>query len=90
MTAGAVSLHELKLGFNDVVAADVTLTVYPGEVVVFLGPSGCGKSTILRALAGLLTPLSGTASVDALRSPATQPNARWCSKRTRYFPGVPR
>lgn len=64
MSAGAVHLDRLKLGFNGVVAADITLEIDPGEVVVFLGPSGCGKSTILRALAGLLTPLSGNATVD--------------------------
>jgi NitT/TauT family transport system ATP-binding protein len=64
MSAGAVHLDGLKLGFNGVVAADITLDVEPGEIVVFLGPSGCGKSTILRALAGLLTPISGHATVD--------------------------
>lgn len=64
MTAGAVNLQQLQLGFNGVVAANITLAVEPGEVVVFLGPSGCGKSTILRALAGLLEPMGGTATVD--------------------------
>jgi NitT/TauT family transport system ATP-binding protein len=64
MSAGAVTLDQLKLGFGGVLAADITFTAHPGEVVVFLGPSGCGKSTILRALAGLLTPLSGHATVD--------------------------
>lgn len=64
MSAGAVVLEDLELGFNGVTAANISLTVEPGEVVVFLGPSGCGKSTILRALAGLLEPMSGTATVD--------------------------
>lgn len=64
MSAGAVHLDGLKLGFNGALAADITLDVNPGEVVVFLGPSGCGKSTILRALAGLLTPMGGHATVD--------------------------
>lgn len=64
MSTGAVNLQQLQLGFDGVVAADITLTIDPGEVVVFLGPSGCGKSTILRALAGLLAPMSGTATVD--------------------------
>lgn len=76
MTSGAVSLHELQLGFNGAVAANITLTVRPGEVIVLLGPSGCGKSTILRALAGLLTPMSGTASVDGA---AVTGNASQCA-----------
>jgi NitT/TauT family transport system ATP-binding protein len=76
MSTGAVTLHELQLGFNGVVAANITLTVHPGEVIVLLGPSGCGKSTILRALAGLLTPMSGTAAVDG--APVTG-NAAQCA-----------
>jgi phosphate transport system ATP-binding protein len=28
---------------------DVTLDLYPGEVLAFIGPSGCGKSTMLKA-----------------------------------------
>lgn len=76
MSTGHVALHELRLGFNGVVAASISLTVSPGEVVVLLGPSGCGKSTILRALAGLLTPLSGTATVDG--APVTG-NAAQCA-----------
>ncbi|MFC6010471.1 ABC transporter ATP-binding protein [Nocardia lasii] len=63
-SGAAVALDHLQLGFHGTVAADITLDIAPGEVVVFLGPSGCGKSTILRALAGLLTPMDGTATVD--------------------------
>ncbi|AZG47318.1 ABC transporter ATP-binding protein [Gordonia insulae] len=63
--AGAgVILDHLQLGFDGKIAANVTLDIEPGEVVVFLGPSGCGKSTILRALAGLLAPMGGAATVN--------------------------
>jgi multiple sugar transport system ATP-binding protein len=37
----------------------VSLSVDPGEFVVFVGPSGCGKSTLLRLIAGLEAPDSG-------------------------------
>jgi NitT/TauT family transport system ATP-binding protein len=65
MSVGArVTLSDLRLGYRGVPAARIDLDVQPGEIVVLLGPSGCGKSTILRALAGLLVPTGGTASLD--------------------------
>lgn len=42
------------------VIEDVDLTVGEGEVVALVGRSGTGKTTILRLIAGLITPTSGT------------------------------
>ena len=42
----------------------VTLTVPKGTVCAVLGPSGCGKSTLIKTVAGLLTPVSGTVTMD--------------------------
>ncbi len=39
---------------------DFTLDVKKGELISIIGPSGCGKTTILRSIAGLLQPTSGT------------------------------
>ncbi len=48
---------------------DIDLAVAHGEFVAVIGPSGCGKSTILRMLAGLETPTSGTVELNGA-SPA--------------------
>ena len=43
-----------------VAVENFTLDVKKGELVSIVGPSGCGKTTILRSIAGLLQPTSGT------------------------------
>lgn len=49
----------MQWGENRVLDA-VNLSLRQGEQLVVVGPSGSGKSTILRLLAGLLLPSSGT------------------------------
>lgn len=47
---------------------DVTLEVYPGEVVGLVGESGCGKSTLGRIAAGILRPTEGQVYVDGVNT----------------------
>ncbi|MBX9599447.1 MAG: ABC transporter ATP-binding protein [Bryobacteraceae bacterium] len=65
MSGYAVEIDNLVKKFGDFTAVDqVTLRVKRGEIFGFLGPNGAGKSTVIRMLCGLLTPTSGSASVN--------------------------
>lgn len=59
-------------GGSFTVLEDVSMAVYPGEIVALLGRSGSGKSTILRLIAGLIHPTKG--SVYSGERPVVDPN----------------
>jgi putative spermidine/putrescine transport system ATP-binding protein len=69
-------LEKLNLAYGKAAAVrDLDLAVDPGQLVSLLGPSGCGKTTTMRAVAGLLPPVSGRirlAGEDITRKPAHQ------------------
>ncbi len=49
--------------------SDVSLEIGRGEFISLIGPSGCGKTTLLRLIADLLQPTSGTLTIGG--KPAT-------------------
>jgi len=63
MTDNFLTLRDVGLTFADTgdeVLADIDLTVPAGAFVAVVGRSGVGKSTLLRVIAGLLQPTTGT------------------------------
>lgn len=59
-----IAIEKLYKSFGDLhVLNGIDLTVYKGENVVVLGRSGTGKSVLIKVIAGLLKPDSGTVRV---------------------------
>jgi len=52
--------------------SNVSLKVGEGEFVSFIGPSGCGKTTMLRVIADLQQPTSGSLLVNGMSAEAAR------------------
>jgi ABC-2 type transport system ATP-binding protein len=61
--------------FGNITAVDhISFEVARGEIFAFLGPNGAGKTTTIKMLTTLLTPSSGSVSIDGL-DPVTNQTA---------------
>ena len=71
MAAQVISASDLGLIFQTGDGAvealsNINLSVAEGEFVSLIGPSGCGKTTLLRSIANLEQPTSGTLTVNGM------------------------
>ena len=63
-----LELKNVSLSYGDLrVLRDVSLRLAPGKRIAVMGPSGCGKTSLLRVIAGLQSPDSGTVERTAQR-----------------------
>ena len=42
----------------------INLNVKQGEILAMLGPNGAGKTTLISIICGIVTPSSGTVTID--------------------------
>ena len=59
-------IRNIKLGYGGIPVVDnFNLTVTPGEIHALAGENGAGKTTVLKAVAGLITQMSGSIEIPA-------------------------
>jgi branched-chain amino acid transport system ATP-binding protein len=65
-SAPLLELRDIEAGYGRaaLVLRGLTVTVHPSEIVCLVGPNGAGKSTVLKVASGMLTPRSGSITVD--------------------------
>ncbi len=85
-----VKMSKVTLSYtNEPVLEDITLSVAPNELLAVIGPNGSGKTTILKALLGLLKPVSG--SIEVLGRPPKEGrrDVGYLPQKRRFDPAFP-
>jgi NitT/TauT family transport system ATP-binding protein len=89
---GAIRLDGLEFAFPTRSGAPlqvldgVDLEIPAGSIIALIGPNGCGKSTLLRVIAGLLTPVSGSARLDGVPIDGPDPRIGLGFQEARLLP----
>ena len=94
MSAPMIEIAGLAASYDGrAVLRGVTLSVGVGEFTGVLGPNGSGKTTLVRAVSGVLPPLSGSIRIGGDDIAALPPKARagrcaTVAQKTPALPGV--
>jgi len=62
-----LSTRNLTIGYDDkLVAKDIALNIYPGELIAVIGINGSGKSTLLKTITKELDPAAGEVFLEGV------------------------
>jgi iron(III) transport system ATP-binding protein len=90
MKAAAIEFAHVSKLYGDIAAVDdISFAIGAGTLVTLLGPSGCGKTTMLRMIAGLELPTTGTIRIDGedvTRVPASERDVSMVFQSYALFP----
>ncbi len=60
MSTPVLHVEHITMQFGGVVAVnDLSMDIYPGEIVALIGPNGAGKTTAFNCITGVYEPTNG-------------------------------
>ena len=63
MSTPVLHVEHITMQFGGVVAVnDLSMDIYPGEIVALIGPNGAGKTTAFNVATGVYEPTNGRVS----------------------------
>lgn len=79
-----IQIRNLSKSYGSKVALkNLSLDIYPGQVIGYIGPNGAGKSTTVKILTGLIPEFNGEVLVDGI---SMQHDPQEIKKRIGYVP----
>jgi len=85
MKTVAIQTQNLSLSLGGTaILKDLSLTIHQGEHLSILGPNGAGKTSLIKCLAGLYTPQSGSQTLFG--KPFSSYSSRQCARLQSYVP----
>jgi len=79
----ALTVRHLSVNYDKTPALwDISFEVPKGKLVGIIGPNGAGKSTLIKAVLGLVTPISGKVTVLGVPLPNVRRKVAYIPQRT--------
>jgi iron complex transport system ATP-binding protein len=75
LESAVISINKITLEIDGrEIIAGFSQEIPSGAITAIVGPNGSGKSTLLAAISGLITPTSGTITINGVQAALTSPS----------------